>query len=104
MTALEHLRQTGLVVELEGERLRVTPAKRITDNQRQFLRDHRAELVAELSAETDHPAPTTTEPRRNVWRVTLRGKFLCMQIGEPMTYIEALETARWHWPNADVCQ
>ncbi|MNB74602.1 hypothetical protein D3C75_212390 [compost metagenome] len=104
MTALEYLRRTGLVVELEGERLRVKPAKRITDNHRQYLRDHRAELVAELSAGNDPPAPTTTEPRRNAWRVTLRGKFLCVVIGESMTYIEALEVARWHWPDADVSQ
>jgi hypothetical protein len=104
MAALEYLLRTGLVVELEGERLRVTPAKWITDNHRQYLRAHRAELVAELSAENDPPSPTTTEPRRNVWRVTLRGKFLCMVIGESMTHIEALEAARWHWPDADVSQ
>ncbi|TMU81375.1 hypothetical protein FGA82_07405 [Pseudomonas fluorescens] len=51
MAALDYLRQAGLVVELEGKRLRVTPASRITDEHRQYLSDHRADLLAELSCQ-----------------------------------------------------
>lgn len=61
MAALDYLRGTGLAVELEGERLRVTPADRITADLRQFVRDHRAELLAELSA-ANHAQPASESP------------------------------------------
>jgi hypothetical protein len=60
VAALDYLRVAGLAVELEGERLRVTPADRITADLRQFVRDHRAELVADLRAAND--AQTAAEP------------------------------------------
>ncbi len=50
MGALDYLRRDGLGVELEGDRLRVTPADRITNFHRRLLRRHRAELLAELAA------------------------------------------------------
>jgi hypothetical protein len=53
MAALDYLRQSGLVVELEGKRLRVSPALRITDDHRQYLNDHRVELLAELEVAND---------------------------------------------------
>lgn len=53
MAALDYLHLAGLAVELEGERLRVTPVNRITAAHRQYLRDHRAELMAELVATND---------------------------------------------------
>ncbi|WP_374378999.1 TubC N-terminal docking domain-related protein [Pseudomonas fluvialis] len=56
MAALDYLRRAGLAVELEGNRLRVTPADLITADLRQFVRDHRAELLAELSAANDAQA------------------------------------------------
>ncbi|MNF99780.1 hypothetical protein D3C76_783740 [compost metagenome] len=102
MSAREYLRRAGLVVELEGEPLCVTPAKRITDYHRQYLRDHRAELLIELSGGNGPPAPTVTEPRRSAWQVIRGDKPLCTIVGEPMTYTEALETARWRWPDAEV--
>lgn len=52
MAALDYLRQAGLVVELEGKRLRVTPASRITDEHRQYLNNHRVALLAELKSPT----------------------------------------------------
>ncbi|WP_207202149.1 MULTISPECIES: hypothetical protein [unclassified Pseudomonas] len=53
MAALDYLRQAGLVVELEGKRLRVTPASRITDEHRQYLNNHRVALLAELEVAND---------------------------------------------------
>ncbi|MCQ4258851.1 hypothetical protein [Stutzerimonas stutzeri] len=50
MAALDYLQMEGLAAELKGGRLRVTPASRITDNHRQYLWQHRAELLAELAA------------------------------------------------------
>lgn len=93
MAALDYLRRAGLAVEANGDRLRLRPADRITDAERQFVCDHRTELLAELSA--------ANEPRSRVWRITRDGK-LCVMIGDPMTYTEALEAARWRWPDAQV--
>ena len=53
MAALNHLCRAGLMVELDSDRLRVTPADRITTDLRQFACDHRTELLAELSAAND---------------------------------------------------
>lgn len=53
MAALDYLRQAGLVVELEGTRLRVSPASRITDEHRQYLNNHRVALLAELEVAND---------------------------------------------------
>ncbi|WP_137820940.1 hypothetical protein [Pseudomonas sp. D(2018)] len=56
MAALDYLRRAGLAAEANGDRLRLRPADCITDTVRQFVRDHRAELLAELSATNDPPA------------------------------------------------
>ncbi|SFL11287.1 hypothetical protein [Azotobacter beijerinckii] len=53
MAALDYLRRAGLTVELDGDRLRVTPANRITAEARQYLRDRRSELLAELKSADD---------------------------------------------------
>lgn len=85
MAALDYLHCAGLAVELEGERLRVTPAERITADHRQYLRDHRAELLAELAAANDsgdepqHPRHTaaTASPE---WR-QVRDHYLAHLMG-----------------------
>lgn len=65
MAALvDYLRRAGLAVELEGERLRVTPADRLTEDLRQFVYDHRAELLAELGTAND--AQSASEPQHFV--------------------------------------
>lgn len=63
MTALDYLRRAGLTVESVTDRLRVSPAKRITPEIRQYIITHRAALLAELSStsETDKPEPPHTD-------------------------------------------
>lgn len=56
MAALDYLHRAGLAVEIHGEHLRLRPSKRITDNVRQFIRQHRDALFAEVSAQ--HYPPT----------------------------------------------
>lgn len=121
MAAMDYLRRAGLALELEGERMRVTPADRLTDAHRQYLRDHKAELLAELTTANDPrqvtpepqqdtataltPAPASERPaevRRNAWTITLGGKPICTICGAPMTLDEALAEARWRWPDADI--
>ncbi|WKN20629.1 hypothetical protein [Azotobacter vinelandii] len=123
MAALDYLSRAGLAVEVIGDKLRLRPVERITDAVRQYLREHRAELLAELTAANDHqPAPepppaTTTAPaaptpapaaerpaedRRNAWTITRGGKPICTICGAPMTRDEVLAEARWRWPDADI--
>lgn len=53
MAALDYLHQAGLTVELTGEKLRLSPAERITDVVRLYVREHREELIVELHACND---------------------------------------------------
>jgi hypothetical protein len=49
MAAMEYLQRAGLAVEVIGGNLRLSPADRITDAVRVFVRDHKPELLAEAA-------------------------------------------------------
>lgn len=97
-----------MTVELDGDRLRVSPADRITTDFPQFACDRRAELLTKLSAANDAqsttelppatkasapeltPAPAvesiseaTNEPCCNAWTIIREGKPICTVCGEP---------------------
>lgn len=55
MAALDYLHRAGLAVEIHGEHLRLRPSERITDNVRQFVRQHRDELFAEVRTQQQYP-------------------------------------------------
>ncbi|MDX1300004.1 MAG: hypothetical protein R3260_17440 [Pseudomonas sp.] len=55
MAALDYLHRAGLAVKIHGEHLRLGPSERITDNVRQFVRQHRDALFAEVSAQRYPP-------------------------------------------------
>ena len=93
--AIDFLREHGLTARVRGKRLAVSPASKLTPEVRRYLKVHRLELLAELAANNG-------QERRSHWRVSRHGKPICMMIGEPMTYSEALEAARWRWPDAEV--
>ncbi|OBY59362.1 MULTISPECIES: hypothetical protein [Pseudomonas] len=62
-----------------------------------------AERLEEVhTAPATNDAPISAEPRRNAWTITLGGKPICTMVGEPMTHAEALEAARYRWPDAEV--
>ena len=64
MTALDYLHAAGLVVELNGEKLRLSPTERIKDADRLYVRNHRAALIAELhvaNTPTDHWLPRVAQ-------------------------------------------
>jgi hypothetical protein len=96
-TAVDFLYERGFSAKTKGDRIVVSPASRLTDDVRQFVRVNRLGLLAELTAQD-------TQERHNAWCITLDGKSLCMLIGEPMTYAEAMDAARWRWPKAEVLQ
>ncbi|MNZ39069.1 hypothetical protein D3C78_565560 [compost metagenome] len=104
MAALDYLRGAGLAVELEGERLRVTPADRITADLRQFVRDHRAELLADLSAANDAQpankppqAPAAPAPAPTQAPATERAP---EADSEPQHFIRTAATATPEWLRA----
>lgn len=95
MAAIDYLKQRGLSARRVGSRIRVIPKAKITEDVRQFVRAHRLELLSELAANDGLT-------RRIHWQVTRSGKPLCVMIGEPMTYDEALAAARYRWADAEV--
>ena len=112
MAVLDYLRLAGLTVESVADRLRVSPVERITDPLRHFIREHRAELLAELNAANDAraaPEPlrapeATSDPKRAAWRITRAGQPIGYIVGQPTTYSEALAAARWRWPDANLLE
>ncbi|MNZ12503.1 hypothetical protein D3C78_293810 [compost metagenome] len=50
MAAMDYLRRAGLTVEAVADKLRVSPRERITQEARQYITDHKAALLAELTA------------------------------------------------------
>lgn len=95
MAAIDYLSEKGFSAKVSGKRLIVSPASQLTDDVRKYIKSHRLELIAELAANDG-------QERRSNWRITRAGKPLCTLIGEPMTYSEALEAARWRWPDVEV--
>ncbi|SFQ82785.1 hypothetical protein SAMN05216578_105103 [Halopseudomonas formosensis] len=95
MNAVAYLKRHGLAVRLSGKRVRVSPASRLTDDMRRYIKAHRLELIAEL-ASGDGLA------RRCNWTVIVPGYPPFTMIGNPMTHAEAQAAARARWEQATV--
>lgn len=95
MAAIDYLTQNGLSARVAGKRLVVSPASKLTEEDRQYIKLHRLELIAELAANDG-------KMRSSNWKVLRGEKVICVMIGEPMTRQEALEAARWRWIDSDV--
>lgn len=93
--AIDFLRKRGLMAQAKGKRIVVSPASKLSPDVRLYVKAHRLELLAELAANDGLE-------RRSHWQITLGGKTICTMVGEPMTHAEALEAARWRWPDADI--
>lgn len=95
MAAIDYLKERGLAARVAGKRLIVSPATLITEDVRRYIKAHRMELLAEVSANDG-------QTRRSHWRVRVGGKAVCTMICQPQTEQEALKAARWRWPSAEV--
>lgn len=95
MAALAYLTGLGFSARLSGKRVRVSPASQLTDPIRAYIKNHRLELIAEL-------ASNDGVERRCHWQVMRNGAPLCTMVGEPMTRAEALDIARWRWPDVEI--
>lgn len=96
MGAIDSLRERGFDAKVKGSRLIVSPATKLTQNVRQFIKLHRLELIAEVSVNDG-------ATRRTNWPINLRGKSITM-LGAPMIHGEALAAARRLWPDADILE
>lgn len=66
--ALNQMKQAGFTLELDGPALVISPADRLTDAQRAFIRAHKAALVALLQdAEIVHAALVKAGPAGLGW-------------------------------------
>lgn len=96
MGAIDYLREHGFDAKVKGNRLVVSPSSKLTQDVRQFIKLHRLELIAEVSANDG-------ATRRSNWQIKFQGKLITM-IGDPMTYEEALAAARWRWADANILE
>lgn len=63
MTALlEKVRAKGIGVELEGSRLKIVNASKLSDQQREWLRVRKPQIILELQAEQKPAIPEAVEP------------------------------------------
>jgi hypothetical protein len=75
MTALQHIKRAGFEVSLSGDTFTVSPASRLTTEQRDFLKTHKAEIIKELSA---NEPQATSEASQNA-----QGRFFKFLITRP---------------------
>lgn len=90
---LDQLTRSGLIVQAEGDRLIVRPKERITDEVRAFIRDRKADILAELR-ETASSLPPSAH-KELVDHPTLPGGG---ETGLKTQNREQFETVAWESP------
>lgn len=86
----------GITLQPHGARLTWSADHQPPSELLAELALHKMEIIETLSAANDHQECYCS------WRIHVSGYHPFTMIGEPMTEIEALKTAHWHWPNAQV--
>ena len=61
MGALQKIREAGFNIALNGDALAISPASALTQNQREFLKQHKTEILGELRAEVPGISETDRE-------------------------------------------
>ena len=61
MGALQKIREAGFNIALKGDALAISPASALTQNQREFLKQHKTEILGELRAEVKRLSETDKE-------------------------------------------
>ena len=61
---LKTLRNMGLTIEIRAGQVLVSPRASITEAARQMIREHREELLAMVSGDTEAPTDPAVESRR----------------------------------------
>jgi hypothetical protein len=80
LTALNCIKRAGFEVSLSGETFTVSPASRLTDEQRKFLRAHKAEIIRELAASNTEVTAHQIDDRHLCREcLSLNGSGYCIQ-------------------------
>lgn len=95
MAAIDYLMERGFTAKKQGMRVRVSPASKLTDDVRKYIKANRLVLLAELTANDGIE-------RRCYWVVIVPGWRPFTMIGEPITRAEALAEVRSRWPGGDI--
>ena len=51
MSALKKIKDAGFSVDLQGDSFVITPSSSLNNQQREFLKAHKAKIITELQAE-----------------------------------------------------
>lgn len=90
---LDQLTRSGLIVQAEGDRLIVRPKERITDEVRAFIRDRKADILAELRETASSLPPSAQKELAD--HPTLPGG---VETGLKTQNREQFETVAWESP------
>ena len=91
MTALHRIQAAGYRLRLAGDVLQVSPADKLTGEQRDFIASHKAELIAALVARvsTEGEPVTAVEAvaalQRSGFAVTVKGDSLIVEPADELT-------------------
>lgn len=81
MGSLANIRAAGFTVKSHPSGLEISPASKLTEQQRNFIKTHREEIIAELGIEQ-------ARARFSRWRIVCKGKKQEMTIIPPHTMDE----------------
>ncbi len=72
MSALQKIKNAGFDIEMQGDSFVVTPASLLNSQQREFLKNHKAEIISEL--QRDELTVVIFTPAGNALVVEARNK------------------------------
>ena len=104
---IQKIEAAGFHLEIDGADIVVTPQGKLTDTQRQFLRDHKPKIVAALRAETLDSASTADPPPANDPHVELppglieAAMIVCVGYGDDQAAKQAMINDLAHYPPED---
>lgn len=81
MGLLANIRASGFTVKSHPSGLEISPASKLTEQQRNFIKTHREEIIAELKIEQ-------AKMRFSHWRIVCKGKKQVISIIPPHTIDE----------------
>ncbi|MEI8570804.1 hypothetical protein U737_17975 [Methylomonas sp. LW13] len=81
MSALTKIRKAGFVVNLSEGGVEIRPSSRLTEQQRNFIKTHREEILAELIVDQ-------AKMRFSHWRIVSQGRKREITIIPPQTMDE----------------
>lgn len=100
MNALSRIKSKGFEINLIGDGFEVTPASKLTPDQREFLKQHKAEIITELKAAQALQERLALDDRRYCYEcLNLRHDGICA-----VAKAGKMERATRYYKPVDICQ